>query len=229
VSDQADDSHGKISGAEFKLRVCANGADAVHNWNLPVFGGALNSSVSIPYIREEVHDKSGESAQSGIGNVGVGLVEVGYHRGDLHLSYGFNTYLPGPSCSQKDALHIGQHNYAFGSSAGFTYLPHRGSQEISSRLQYVVNFTDTATHYHGGNEFTEEYDVMQSLTKRIAIGVNGFFFLQTTDDGQNGALFGTGNRGRDSAVGPQVRIDLRNHVGITFKLQKDELGRVNTI
>ena len=63
---------------------------------------------------------------------------------------------------------------------------------------------------------------MQNVTKKLAIGVNGYYYQQLTDDRQNDILYNGGNRGRVFDVGPQVRW----HVGrlvLIAKYQKDTL------
>jgi hypothetical protein len=104
----------------------------------------------------------------------------------------------------------------------FSWLPGHGRTEISSRLQYIVNYTDPDTHYRSGNEFTWEFDAMHNLARKIAVGLNGYCYHQTTNDLLNNALAGDGNRGRDLAVGPEIRA----HVGrfaLIAKYQRDTL------
>ena len=48
-------------------------------------------------------------------------------------------------------------------AGGFTYL--RGEEEISSKLQYIVNLKEAATKYQSGNEFTWEFDGMHEITQ----------------------------------------------------------------
>jgi len=119
-------------------------------------------------------------------------------------------------------LNIGQHNYALAPVLAFTYLPARHKLELSSRIQYIVNFRNGDTHYQSGNEFTQEYAVMRGVSQRISIGVNGYYYQQTTDDRLNGArVSGDGRRGRDFAIGPQVRIRLGQLGALAFKYERD--------
>jgi hypothetical protein len=70
-----------------------------------------------------------------------------------------------------------------------------------------VNCRNGDTRYHSENEFMQAYAVMVAVSKRIAIGVNGFYYQQTTDDRPNGVRVKRyGLRGRDFAIGPEVRI-----------------------
>lgn len=61
---------------------------------------------------------------------------------------------------------------------------------------------------------------MQNVTKRLAIGAQGYYYQQLTDDRLNGAIVANGNRGRSFDVGPQVRLHL-GHLALIVKYQKD--------
>jgi hypothetical protein len=115
---------------------------------------------------------------------------------------------PAPVYHRGGPINVGQHNFATAPSGAFTYLPNHGRTEISSRVQYIVNYTDAATHYHSGNELLWEYVAMQYLTKKLAVGANGYFYQQTTDDRLLGVIYAGGNRGRDLAIGPEVHYQL---------------------
>jgi hypothetical protein len=69
----------------------------------------------------------------------------------------------------------------------------------------MVNGIDGQTHYKSGQEFVWEYDAMKKITRNLWVGGNGFWYQQFTDDLQNGAKVGAGNRGRDLAFGPEIR------------------------
>jgi hypothetical protein len=54
------------------------------------------------------------------------------------------------------------------------------------------------------------------------VGANGFYYQQTTDDLLNRVTAGDGNRGRDVAIGPEVRVHV-GHVALIAKYQRDTL------
>jgi hypothetical protein len=146
---------------------------------------------------------------------------VGYVRGRWHFYYEGDIYFPGTGRGATDVLNIGQNNYAAAPVGGFTYL--RGREELSSKLQYIINLKDSANNFQTGNEFAWEFDGMHGITKKIAVGVNGFYYQQTTDDKLNDAVFNSGNRGRDLAIGPEIRLNLIPHGGFAFKYLRDTM------
>ena len=68
-----------------------------------------------------------------------------------------------------------------------------------------------------------EYNVAYEISKQLAAGFNGYFDLQTTNDTLMGAVFQDGFRGRDLAIGPQLRVPLGKHGGFAVKYYRDTL------
>jgi len=182
TANQMDNSLGKSAVPEFKLRVLANAFKVVHNWNVHFLGGSLNSNIAVPLLYQDLHIPPGKFGKFSIGNVDVGVFQVGYHHGLLHWYYEGDVWLPGTAYSKNDVLNIGQHNFATGPVGGFTYMPHHGTYELSSKLTYIINFNDVTTRYRSGNEFNWEFDGMRQMWHPIALGANGYWYKQTTND-----------------------------------------------
>lgn len=219
--------HNSIPG--FRLNVFGNAVKIVHNWNLPVFGGTLNTVAAVPVLYERLTVRGKHYSNMGIGNIALAVAQIGYHRRNWHWSYEPNLFFPGTSYSKLDPLNIGQHNFALGPGAAFSYLPWAGKTEISSKLLYIFNFANPDNHYRSGQEFSEEYAVMQQVHQRVALGVNGYLYLQTTDDTQNGTTVANGFRGRNFAIGPEIRVKLGRQSGLAFKYQRDLSVRNRTM
>jgi hypothetical protein len=218
-----DNSEGQSAVPEFRIDVFGTAFKLVHNWNLTVSGGTLNSNIAVPFLHETLNLPIGQFTKSGIGNSSLGIVELGYKKGNWHWLYEGDLLLPASFYSKGAALNVGQHNYAVAAVTAFTYLPSEGRTEISSKIQYIINSEDVATRYHSGNEFMCEYVAMREVSRRVALGVNGYFYQQTTDDRKDGSVFASGFRGRDLAVGPEFRFKLGPHSGFALKYQHDTL------
>jgi hypothetical protein len=63
---------------------------------------------------------------------------------------------------------------------------------------------------------------------RLALGLNGFYQDQLTDDTQNGVSYNNGNRLMVFALGPMVEWDFTSATAILFKWQHELVAR-NTI
>jgi len=218
-ANQVDDGNGNAVPTEFKLRVTAIALKATHNWGYHLLGGTLESNLAVPFVAQELHVIPGKFAKFAVGNVDISPAGLAYVKGHLHFYYEGDIWLPGTGRSQNDVLNIGQNNFAAGPVSGFTFL--KGKNELSSKLQYIVNLQDTATRYQSGNEFTWEFDGMHEVVKQVALGVNGFLYKQTTNDQLNNLA--VGNRGRDLAIGPEVRFNLITHGGFALKYFRDTL------
>jgi len=222
-ASELDNSQGRSETPEFKVRVVANAFKLEQNWNLRLLGGWLNSNIAVPELYQQLHVAPGRFTGSGLGNVDIGVFQLGYQAGAWHWFYEGDVFLPGGSYTPGAVLNVGQHNDAAAPVGGVTFLPHEGRTELSSKLLYIVNFHDPATAYRSGNELVWEYDGMQEVSRGIALGANGYFYQQTTDDLEKGLRVGDGNRGRDLAVGPEVRIAIPGHGAIAMKYERDTL------
>ena len=224
-SSRLIDSHGHSSVPGFKMQAFANALRVGHNWNVRALGGSLNSTLAIPVVYQRLNLAGKQFSKAGVGNIAVSPVQIGYLRGSWHWSVEAALCFPGLSYSKSDPLNIGQHNFAAGPAAAFTYLPRAGNTEVSSKLQYLVNGSNPDTHYRSGHELTAEYAVMQRVAGPLSLGVNGYFYQQTTADTQNGMRVADGFRGRDLAIGPQLRLALGARTGLILKYQRDTLVR----
>ena len=212
--------HSLVPG--FHLRVAAVAVKVVHNWGVNALGGELVSSAALPVVYEHLSGPFGSLQKTGIGNPDIGLLDVAYTRGAWHWWYGIDAYTPGASYNKNDILNVGEHHFATAPEGAFSWLPQRGKTEVSSKFQYIMNFTNPATQYRSGREFVWEYAVMHTFARKLSLGVNGYGYQQTTDDRQPGAPVAGGNRGRVLAAGPEIKYHL-GEVALILKYQKEML------
>jgi hypothetical protein len=218
AANQVDDANGKPISTDFKVRCFANAVKVVHNWGIPVLGGMLESTAAAPFIDEQLH---GAGNSIGLSNLILDPVGVIYNKGNWHGFYQLDFYTPGTPYSKTAAINIGQHNFALAPVGAFTYLSSNAKWEASSKANYIVNFKDGDTNYRSGNELTWEYTATRAISKKAALGFNGYLYQQTTGDQLNGVA--VGNKGRDLAVGPQLRVFFGKHSAFAVKYFRDTL------
>lgn len=223
-ADALMNSSGRNVAPGFDLALECLAIRVDHNWGIPIFGGALVSVVAVPFEFQRVTTPAGTLRKAGFGSPGLGLVHIAYNRKAWHWWYGVDVDTPAFEYHREQALNTGQHHWAVAPVGAVTWLPDRGRVELSSHLQYLFNYTNPATHYRSGHEFIWEFAAMRSLTDKLALGVNGYYYLQTTDDLLNTTRVADGYRGRDLGVGPQVRINIRRFTMVA-KYQRDTLVR----
>jgi hypothetical protein len=224
--NEMDDGSGKSEVPDFKLRVFANAIKIEHNWGVPVLGGMLESTVGVPFVYEGLRITTGQNESEkynkfGLGNVMLVPLGVTYARGNWHWFYQGDLFLPGAPYSKTAAINIGQHNFAAGPTGAFTYLSNKAKWEASSKVDCIFNFKDGATSYRSGNELTWEFTGMRAISKKAAVGFNGYLYQQLTDDQSSGVP--AGNRGRDLAVGPEFRYFFAEHKAFALKYTRDTL------
>ncbi len=224
AANEFDDAQGKSFQPEFKLRVFVTAFKFTHNWGWKLFGGTVESVAALPLIYQQLHVAPGKFSRYSLSNVDLVPVSVTYHKGDLHWFYEADFFTRASGYHAEDVLNIGLHNLAIAPVAGFTYLPHKGAAELSSRLSYIVNGADKATGYHSGNEFIWEYTVDRAFAHdKFAAGINGYYSQQTTGDTLHGVVYQGGFKGRDLAIGPQFRFPMGKGGGFAFKYYRDTL------
>ncbi|HUB83985.1 MAG TPA: transporter [Bryobacteraceae bacterium] len=216
------DGNGRSAVPGFHLRVAAFAVKVVHNWGVKALGGTLVSSAAVPLVYMHLDGPFGSVHKTGLGNPDIGLLGVAYGKGSWHWWYGVDSFAPGASYSKTDILNVGQHNMALAPVGAITWMPHQAKSELSSRWQYVVNFTNPATEYRSGREFMWEYAGMQNLTKALSVGGSGYYYQQTSDDLLNGLAVPGGDRGRAVAAGPQIKYRV-GPAELIVKYQKEAL------
>jgi hypothetical protein len=219
-ANQLVNSQGKSILPDFHLGVEAVAVKLSHNWGGNVLGANLVTVAAIPLMSVSLTTPAGTTRKTGIGNSAVGQY-LAWHKGAVGWFSGMEYWTPGFDYTKGAPLNIGEHYMAFVPVSAVSWLPDSARTEISSRFSYFFNTADMATNYHSGNEAIWEFDAMRAI-KRIHFGVNGYFYKQTTNDMLNQAVVGDGNRGRDLAIGPEIRSNL-GPIGLVLKFQKDTL------
>jgi hypothetical protein len=221
-ANETDGANGKPSATPFKLRIGADAVKVVHDWGVPFLGGTLHSNIALPLVYQQIETPGGRGSKTALGNTSIAVLGTSYSKNNFSWYYEGDVFLPGSNYNKNDLANPGAHRWAGGPVAAVTYQPWHKSAEFSSKWSYLFNSANTATNYTNGQEFMWEYDAMKELNKHYAFGVNGFWYQQTSDDKQNGVLYNGGNRGRDFAVGPEVRIHF-GKVGGALKYERDTL------
>ena len=132
---------------------------------------------------------------------------------------------------------IGQNYWSYRPALLVTYL-NRYGQEISINYNMSFNSQNDATHYKSGNELSFTYLLQQHLSRSLAIGAEGYFYDQFTNDTQNGVVVNTvrspnplvpfdplnegpGDRGQAFAIGPAINYAPTAHTQLNFHYEHE--------
>ncbi len=134
--------------------------------------------------------------------------------------------------NRDSAINIGRNYWQFAAVYGIGAHPAPGL-ETNLRLRYGVNSKNQATQYRSGDEFYAEFNAgyRHRVDPKTELGVQGYYYEQTTDDELRGrpttfANTGIGNRGRVVALGPYLKHNFGKKF-ITILRYQDEFNARN--
>jgi hypothetical protein len=162
---------------------------------------------------------SREGDYTGVGDLILTPLILGWHTEYFHFIGLFNTYAPVGSYNTSRILNTGLSRWAVEPNVGVTFLHPKYGQEVSVFMGYTVNFENPSTHYTTGNEFHLEYFIGQHLPKGFALGLAGFYYQQVTGDTGSGAKLGP-FKGTSVGLGPCLTYNTQiagNPIGINVR------------
>jgi hypothetical protein len=202
--------------ANLRARSIADMVTAVYVTPLEVFGahyalGIAWAAVANSFLKGSLAtrfplpipqlSRTREGDYTGVGDLVVTPINLGWHLGQFHIMAFGNFYAPVGSYNASRVLNSGLNRWALEPNVAVTWLQPKYGQEFSLALGYTVNFGNPATHYRTGNEFHLEYFLGQQLPKGFTLGLAGYIYQQVTADSGPGARLGAFH-GQTIALGP---------------------------
>ncbi len=103
----------------------------------------------------------------------------------------------------KRLANIGIGHGAIDGGAGYTYFDPATGRELSAVAGLTYNFENPDTDYRSGLDFHVDWGASQFLSKRLHVGLVGYYYDQITADSGAAPILGD-FKARVAAVGPQV-------------------------
>jgi len=166
--------------------------------------GNLQFDTRFPRLNRFLDRRFGGSEEgdyTGVGDLVVTPISLGWHLSQFHIMAFGNLYAPVGSYNSDRRLNTGLNRWALEPNLAVTWLQPKYGQEVSLSLGYTVNFENPATQYRTGNEFHLEYYLGQHLPMGFALGLAGYIYQQVTADTGSGAALGAFH-GQTIALGP---------------------------
>jgi len=208
----------------FDLDVFANTFRLIHVTKHQVLGASWGVQAFVPIVYQDVSvgisggPDLGDN-RWGIGDIIIDPILLGWHSKNFHAVAGLDIYLPVGTYDQDRLVNAGRNYWTFEPAVAFTYLSD-GGFEVSAKFMYDFNTKNTDTEYLSGQEFHFDYTVGYHI-KGWSLGVGGYYYYQTTNDELDGQKVGSdGFKGREWAIGPQVKYDYKNMM-FTLKWQAE--------
>ncbi len=210
-SDRLVDNSGDRIAPGFKLNVIADVVRVVHVTKQEILGASWGMHLFVPLVYMDVNVPGrGKDHRTGLGDIIVDPFILGWHGKNWHLATGVDFFLPTGTYNKDRLANTGRNYWTFEPVIAGTWQTDSGF-EVSGKLMYDFNTTNTELHYLSGQEFHVDYAVGQKLWD-FTLGAAGYFYQQTTNDEQNGdrVSFNNGNKGRVFGVGPALKYNIKN-------------------
>jgi hypothetical protein len=184
----------KIFGANYALGVIWS---SVTNTFLK---GSLAVDTRFPLLNRFL-SRSEEGSYTGVSDLVITPVNLGWHLGNFHIMTFFNFYAPVGSYNAERRLNTGLNRWALEPNVAVTWLQPKRGQEVSISMGWTFNVQNPATRYTTGQEFHLEYFLGQHLPCGFTLGLAGYIYNQMTADTGSGATLGAFH-GQTIALGP---------------------------
>jgi hypothetical protein len=242
TADSLKDDNGNDVGAFDEITAVANVSRFLWMSDITLFGGNYGQHLFVPYLDVSLDFKApgGSYDDSSVPYLIYSPMVLAYHlmEGKLHVAVSpIDLYIP---TGQEDGnLAATGHNFwTFEPVVAITYMPN--NWEFSAKFMYDFNTTqDNYANPAGlqvdrtpGQEFHFDYSCSYALNPSWRIGLNGYYYIQTTDDSFKGpdAAWLAGEEGKHStvlAVGPGVWYNYQN-MFFTLRTQFETMAENKT-
>jgi hypothetical protein len=223
TADRFNDRNGGSTIPRFRLWAVAETLRLTHVTPIKLFGANYAFQTLIPFVHLDVEAGERLQSRSGIGDITLTPIILGWHAESLHWAVGADVNLPIGPYDKDDLANIGRNHVNIEPVFAISYYAPNGP-ELSAKFMYDFNFENPATNYRSGQEFHFDYYAGWSLG-RWSLGLNGYFYQQVTDDEvEDIRVAPDGNRGRVLAVGPALRYKLGG-ASLVLSWQHETLAR----
>ena len=212
----------EVPTRDFKLKAVVDLNRFVYITKYKILGADYGAQVIVPLVYLDVQAFSPSSDRtSGIGDLIVTPVILGWHSKNWHGAFGLDAFVPTGSYDKTGKTpSIGRNYWTSEIAAAFTYLSDSGI-EFSSKVMYDINWENKDTKYKSGNEFHLDALLGYHMGPSWSLGINGYYYKQMTDDTLNGVTVGDGIRAQVAAIGPAVSYTNAKHITFTAKYHKE--------
>lgn len=164
--------------------------------------GSLVVDTRFPLLNRLL-SRSEEGSYTGVSDLVVTPINLGWHLGQFHIMAFGNLYAPVGSYNAERRLNTGLSRWALEPNVAVTWLRPgtKYPQEASISMGWTFNLENPATQYTTGQEFHLEYFLGQHLPLGFTLGLAGYIYNQMTADTGSGASLGAFH-GQTIALGP---------------------------
>ena len=175
-----------------------------------IFGGQYAAALAIPYMWMEVKGNvqavNRRDTASGLGDIQVLPLMLGWKKGDVSYGATFGIYAPTGEFEEGHLANVGKNFWTFEPGVSMSWLSSKIGTEVSLFAGFDFNTKNDKTDYQSGDVFHLDATVAQHLPLFggfVGVGANAFYYQQITGDRGSGARLGD-FEGRTVGVGPVI-------------------------
>jgi hypothetical protein len=218
--------------ADVDINVWANVFRLLHVTDIKILGGSYAFHAFVPLVNMDFKfgDPYGSLGKSrfGLGDIIVDPFILAWHSKYFHWVAGLDIFLPtGKYDKEDEPINLGNNIYTFEPIFAVSYL--NGPWDVSFKFMYDIstdnnnyaispyeagamgnpNVTGQTGTLSPGQEFHFDYALGYSPVPEWTLGINGYFYQQTTDDQINGDRV-SDMKGSVLAAGPAIKYNYKN-------------------
>ena len=207
--------------ADIDISVWANVLRIVHVTDFKILGASYAVQTLIPYLYMDFDFGPAfdfmSDTRSGLGNIIVDPIVLGWHTPKFHCIAGLDIYLPTGRYDKNDVpVNPGNNVWTFEPALAVSYLD--GPIDLSLKLMYDFSTTNDDYLDPGtgrtvdripGQEFHCDFAAGYNFAGAWTAGLAGYYYQQTTDDEIDGADV-PNDKGRVLALGPVIKYAHKN-------------------
>ena len=198
--------------------------------NAKLFGADIETRLGVTLfgdvdVRFDVQTPVGSLHRTGAANGAFpgGLFApalLGWHGETVHQITGLEMFFPSREYRATQLANISTGFWSVAPAYWITWLPNE-LVEVSGSFVYLYNFENDYDQLQIRAGVQPRLGLGYAITPAWQVGLNGYFYQQTTDDAINGNNVPGGNRGRASAIGPFIRFHPSKDFGVALKWQHE--------
>jgi len=204
-----------------------------------ILGGNYGQHLFIPYLYQHINAFGQTDTDKNFGDIIYSPFLLTFHKPKFHFAISLvDIYIPIGKYDKKDMLNAGKNFWTFEPVFALTYFP-IPKLNISVKLMYDFNTTNhdylnpatgKDSDLKPGQEFHMDYAVGYSITKALTVGLNGYFYYQTTDDKLDGHEI-ENQRSKVISIGPGIFYSLgklKFSLNTNFEFKGKNISQGNT-
>ncbi|MCE5314607.1 MAG: transporter [Armatimonadota bacterium] len=206
-------AEGRIQ-ADAKLRTPASLSVFSHVTKSKVLGSNYAFGLLIPVLKARLSGtiespgpvRSFDKSMTGLGDIVISPIVLGWHNGRSHTLAQFAVYVPTGNYNVQRFVNSGLNRWAIEFDYWYTFLDPKTGVEVDLAPGYTIPFVNSDTDYTSGQEFHLDFAALKRFPNKLAAGLTGYAWQQVTSDSGSGARLGP-IKGRVFGLGPLVTYD----------------------